>query len=353
MQKTKTIDAIKLCTNKRNKENLNTMTDPSNTSNNVAMNLWQKFSDLQSAAESCRKQRAASNAKLASLRKAMEHLTEVSKREQEQIVQAEMKTSTFRRLIHPLEDEDEEDDASNQEANVEPASLTQDSVQQENNDDIMTTTDGPTLSEQLEAVENDYMEAVRAHEIAQRQLENWKQWKVDQLESARLQSKDFQSNAQNYKLQALSLGILDAHIVAGIESAVAVGVLDETQRFPSSMEPFANQTTDRTNSNSNDDDTDPLTWIIPQSDLELQDAVEKYKTQFDSHAQVAKELESWRAKQTKLNQKYQRRVDRAQQLELQLQRLSKDTEEIRGEILQLQQLTEEDTVLARTYQKSM
>ena len=223
-----------------------------------------------------------------------------------------------------------------------------------------TTT--PTLTQQLRQSDQAYSQASTAHEHAQRQLDQWKAWKVDQLQQPQQHSPNdhsFWQQCCTWRLQAVTLGLSqDVVTKAAIQAAVGsrchqhLGGLLELEK---NSEKEENSLDSYPLPHWNEDD--PATWILSEDDndddYELQEAVTLYRTRQQQHAEAVTALETWKTKHNALQNNCQTSRDRRDQLQAQCQRLSKDGDNLRQETAQLELLTEEDTVLANTYRIKM
>jgi len=320
-----------------------------NGQNNAAMmSLWNKFSDLQQQAEQCRHQRGRARQAREQLEAELQQLVQTTARER----QAAANANRQARARHvALAGKGGGDSCAR-------LRLDEEDLQRGGRD--ATTT--PTLTQQLRQSDQAYSQALTAHEHAQRQLDQWKAWKVDQLQQPQQHSPNdhsFWQQCCTWRLQAVTLGLpQDVVTKAAIQAAVGSrchehlgGLLElekKLEKEDNSWDPYPLP-------HWNEDD--PATWILPEDDhdddYELQEAVKLYRIRQQQHAEAVAALETWKTKHTALQNNCQTSRDRRDQLQAQCQRLSKDGDNLRQETAQLELLTEEDTVLANTYRIKM
>ena len=194
---------------------------------------------------------------------------------------------------------------------------------------------------ELEEAEKNYSLAVMAHENSKRQLEQWKAWKVDQLQQQ--QQPDFRRQCCEWRLQAAA---------AGLSQAVAVAALKAMEAEPPDLEGLEEGSASWDSAVAINENDDPATWVLGDDCHDLKGAVEQCLKSRQDLALAVTELETWKIKQLALEAKRQVRLDRQEQLRNQLRRLTKDCTDLQNETAQLTLLTEEDLVLAATYRSS-
>ena len=292
------------------------------SSNNAAMSLWNKFSDLQQQAEHCRQQRSSARQSMDVLRASVEKIqqTVVSERQltnenkekasrlHEQLTCTKRRLDDGGRVLFPDDDDKKH----------------------------------PSLILELEETEKRYSEAVTACENSKHQLEQWKSWKVDQLQQQK--QSNFRHQCCEWRLQAAAAGLSHAVAVAARKAAGATSEDVEELEVESNLSDAAAEI------NENDD---PTSWILGNDDHELKDAMEEYSNSRRLHDSTVTKLEVWKTKHAALEAKRQNRLDRQEQLNKQLQRLSNDCTNLQNETSQMKLLIEEDSVLAATYRTSM
>jgi len=303
----------------------------SSSSNNAAMSLWSKFSDLQQQAEQCRQQRGAARHTMDRVRAEMEQLQQTVASEKRVTAAAIQKAET---LHAQLQATSPNGDTSGSSRRGAP------SLSGGGGSRLVIAEEEPSLTLQLDQAEQVYSTAVMAHETAKRKLEQWKAWKVDQL--LMLQQPDFRHQCYQWRLQAAA---------AGLSHAVTVAALKALEASPENMEGLEEETAADA-MDDYDENSDPTTWSIPDDDFELREAVEEYQKIQTQRATAVAELDSWKAKQTALQTKCRGRLERREQLQTQLQSLAKECGDLQSETAQLKSLTEDDLVLAATYRTS-
>jgi len=296
----------------------------SSSSNNAAMSLWSKFSDLQQQAEQCRQQRGAARHTMDRVRAEMEQLQQTAASEQRVTAAAILKAEKLHAQL--LQATTSPNDGS---AGGKSSRLV-----------VIAEEEEPSLMLQLDQTEEAYSTAVMAHETAKRKLEQWKAWKVDQL--LMLQQPDFRHQCYQWRLQAAA---------AGLSHAVTVAALKALEASPEHMDGLEEETAADA-MDDYDENSDPTIWSIPDDDFELREAVEEYQKIQTQRATAVAELDSWKAKQTALQTKCRGRLERREQLQTQLQSLAKECGDLQSETAQLKSLTEDDLVLAATYRTS-
>jgi len=292
------------------------------------MSLFNKFSDLQQQAEQCRLQRSAARQSIESLRAAQAALQQTATSERQLTASNTKKASR----LHAQLTRSSASSSNGSEAAGGGRRLFAE-------DDDETADRNLTL--ELEEAEKDYTAAVTAHENTKRQLEQWKAWKVDQLQQQ--QQPDFRHQCCEWRLQAAA---------AGLSHATTVAALKAVEASPEELEGLEEESEAMDVTTAVNENDDPSTWILSEDDYELREAVEAYQKSRQQHALAVTELDTWKIKQAALQTKRQSRQDRKEQLQAQLQRLYKGCNDLQSETAQLKLLTEEDVVLAATYRTS-
>ena len=269
-----------------------------NNNNSAAMNLWQKFSDMQRSIEASRKERDDLQRQVDACQ------------EEQQTLQRERRHERKRKRAA-------DDEAA-------------------------------ALDEKVAALQQQYqtvvlsarMEASLQKENALLQRERWKEYKAAVQQAFLEESREFRSTCKRLQVKAGMLGLRHAGIRAAVyakggekEAAVYHG-LDQVTGVTSNTEQEATG------------QTDPSTWRVSPDDDEMQEFLSLYsekKSMFDA---ASSELENRNQQKQACVDKQESRSKRMEMLQKQLDRISKDNTDLESQIQDLNQLTEEANSMA-------
>lgn len=334
------------------------------SSNAAAMSLWQKYSDLQQEAERCRAEARSVRAKVDGLKQQMECLQQQQDRDASATVDAVQLTRTLRRQYTgeppPAQGSAVDDEPAATDANRSSNALWIPEAGSSDGGRVLS------LRAQWDAVETAYAaavadgdRAVQAHALARAMRDEQRQERVAESRAFR------QVQCPQWRLAAANVGLESgAFVTAALQSAHVAAAASDVICDTDGVSAVRQMITDDEEEASccwmavdTEEDAwdvnDPATWVIPDDDDELKEAVAAYKESTKARQAAAAELRDvWKPKEAALRENCRNREERTQQLQQQLARIDKDCSDLSSQLSQLQQLTVEDVALAQMYRTS-
>lgn len=283
--------------------------DPSKTSNDggngihnrTAMNLWQKFSDMQHGIEAARKQRDQLQ-------------TELGACIDESAAQKE------KRQIERVE-----------------ANALEEEIQ--------------VLNDKVKKLQQEYHSAQTLLSVVSRDKENldskmgrWKEYKTEEYQCFLQESIDFQVKNKEMQVSANTSGLRLASISAAIFA---------DSRDPSDLYNFdstcLHQTQRLNDVHEWNAETDPTTWTIPKGDANMLELFNKYQKEKTEFGKSEEELKIKIKMKIEVAEKSKTRSDKLQLLSKQLDRISKENIDLNIQVSEAQMLTEGAKALRDNY----
>jgi len=268
----------------------------SGSGNNAAMNLWKKFSELQSAIESSRQERDKILTEVEGYQAEERGIIEQNRQYKQDNRRHEGRSHVLREQVATLRD-----DYQN-EAQVK-------------------------LAEAKLAAER---EKNRSH---QRESDEWTQY-----ETFLEQSREFRKSCKRLKVEAEAQSNSKACVQGFIESTGT----DTSDQLPTlGLDDMVG------------DDDDPTTWKVHASDHEMHDAMAQYKQHCMKSGDEKAQLQELRKQLESLVEESEVRADQMEQLQKQLSRIMGDNEEIGSQVLDLKRFAEDSEGVSATLRTGM
>jgi chromosome segregation ATPase len=276
------------------------------SSNVAAMNLWEKFSDMQRSIESSRQERDTLQQGLDACKEKQQVLQQNRRDEQQRCRAAEQQAAAFDQKVADMEYE--------YQTNAQP----------------------------------DFTAASLAKENVDVQRDRWKEYKTTEHQAFLDESHEFQSTCKRLRIKATMLGLNHAGIQAAAYArsggdpteAVVYDGLDDDDDDDALM---ATHTLDDSSKD------DPSKWYMPLNDFEFQELFTDYLQKKSQYESARDDLERSNARKHDCEEKESSRSHRTQMLQTQLDRISKDEMDLESQIHDLKQLTEEAKCMAASF----
>lgn len=262
------------------------------TPSEAAMSLWQKFSDLQSQAEEHRSRCVAAERQTADIRSDMERLREEMEIEEKRTVLLTEETEKYESSID-----------CHRVSNPGYADV----------HDVDDKVESTTIHSELARIDREYSLAADRISAAERALERLDHRKQEELIAAKEQSRSWQQDVHELRLQCLSVGLSHANMNAGF---VAFGredlIVDSEEPKPIEVD-----------GNEDENENDPLSWSNLDG-LALQVAVDSYKKRINERTELMAEKQTLQEKVDRTRSKYDRKKQRAISLREQIEQVNKE-----------------------------
>lgn len=283
------------------------------SSSNAAMNLWQKFSDMQQAIDAAREERSELERELETCHEKREAIREKKQEDAHTRQTATKHAAAFHQQIAELQTEYSQ--------TVQPA----------------------------------YTAELLQKEKVASQLERWKEYKATAFQTALEESRQFRSNCQRLRLSASMLGLSQASMRAAILAHHVATPTASHDKTVLQDDDWLWKRGGKENSvvekSNNEERNDPDTWNIPENDDEMNDLFAAYKDKKRAYDAANTELASRKRRKQEMIQDDKGRADKIRLLQKQLDRVVKETKDLSSQIKEYQQLTEESNSMAENYEQ--